>query len=279
MASIDFSLFAPYNREASVVGEFSDWEPLSMTKDEGGTFHVSLELEDGDYQYKFRVRSKSWFLDEDAWVDVTDPYATRIADEERQNGVIRIENGQPISDLYNWQHDNKPLPPNEALVIYEVQVADFSGGEADDFARGTFGDVIDKLEYLSDLGISAIELMPLHDYAGAYSWGYSIRHFLAVKASYGSGADLKRLVDECHARGIRVLMDGVFNHSDTACPLTQIDHNYWYHHKPRDPENSWGPEFNYETFDEALGTFPARRFMNDVIRHWVRHLPSRWSTL
>jgi 1,4-alpha-glucan branching enzyme len=60
-----------------------------------------------------------------------------------------------------------------------------------------------------------------------HDWGYSTRHFLALKTTYGSSADFKQLIDECHQRKIRVIIDSVFNHTSTDCPLEIIDHNYW----------------------------------------------------
>ncbi|MBW4468906.1 MAG: alpha amylase C-terminal domain-containing protein [Stenomitos rutilans HA7619-LM2] len=269
-SAIEFSLFAPYNKEVALIGSFSEWEALPMKKGKDGVFKVSVDLDDGVYQYKFRVRSKSWFFEPDQWVDVTDPYATDVdGNSSEENGIVRIKGGQRIVDTYVWQHDNKPLPADHELVIYELHVADFSGGEDDKKARGQYKHVVDKLDYLCDLGINAIELMPIKEYPGSYSWGYNPRHFFAAETSYGSSRDLKKLIDACHARGIRIIMDGIYNHSESSCPLTQIDHDYWYHHEPRDPDNNWGPEFNYEHYDENLETYPARRFSGDAVRYWV----------
>ena len=267
-SSIEFKLLAPYNKEAALIGSFSNWENIPMEKDDQGYFRTQIELEDGVYQYKFRVRSKSWFFEPDQWVDVVDPYATDI-DNPTQNGVIRIKDSKKIVDSYVWQHDDKPLPPDHELVIYEMHVGDFSGGEDDPYPRGNYQHVIEKLDYLCELGINAIELMPIKEYPGDYSWGYNPRYFLATESSYGSTEDLKQLIDECHARGIRIIMDGIYNHSEASSPLTQIDHDYWYHHKPRDPDNNWGPEFNYEHYDENLKTYPARKFIGDVVRFWI----------
>jgi 1,4-alpha-glucan branching enzyme len=83
-----------------------------------------VELEDGNYQYKFRVQSKSWFFKPDQWVEVIDPYATDI-DNPTQNGVVRIKGGERIVDTYVWQHDDKPLPQDQELVIYEMHIGDF----------------------------------------------------------------------------------------------------------------------------------------------------------
>lgn len=265
---IEFALFAPYNKAATLIGSFSDWKEIPMHKDDKGYFRTHVQLEDGIYQYKFRIQSKSWFLEPDQWVDIVDPYATDI-DSPTQNGVIRIKDGQKIVDTYVWQHDHKPLPPDHTLVIYEMHIADFSGGEADPYPRGKYKHALEKLDYLCELGINAIELMPVKEYPGDYSWGYNPRYFFGTESSYGSTEDLKRLIDECHARGIRVFMDGIYNHSEAESPLTQIDYDYWYYHDPKDPEFNWGPEFNYEHYDENLDTYPARKFIGDTVRFWI----------
>ncbi|PSB18958.1 alpha-amylase [Phormidesmis priestleyi ULC007] len=268
---IEFNLFAPYNKGVSLVGSFSDWKEIPMQKGEDGYFRVNVDLKDGTYQYKFRVQSKSWFFEPDQWVDVTDPYATDVDGKSAsENAIAHIKDGQRIVDTYVWQHDDQPLPADRELVIYELHIADFSGGEANHDGHGTYQDAIAKLDYLSDLGVNAIELMPVKEYPGDYSWGYNPRHFFAPESSYGETAQLKQLIDECHGRGMRVIMDGIYNHSEASAPLTQIDHDYWYHHQPRDPDNNWGPEFNYEKYDENLQTYPARRFIGEVVRYWVR---------
>lgn len=266
--SIEFSLFAPYNKEAALVGCFSDWKEIPMKKGKDGYYRTQVELEDGSYQYKFKVRSKSWFVEPDQWVEIVDPYATDI-DDPTQNGVVRIKEGKKIIDTYVWKHDDKPLPNDHELVIYEVHVADFSGGEDDPYARGKYKHVVEKLDYLCELGVNAIELMPVKEYPGDRSWGYNPRYFFATESSYGTTAELKHLIDECHGKGIRVFLDGVYNHSESSCPLTQIDHDYWYHHSAKDAEFNWGPEFNYEHYDEKLDTYPARKFIGDTIRFWV----------
>jgi 1,4-alpha-glucan branching enzyme len=265
---VEFTLFAPYNKKASLIGSFSDWQELPMHKGEDGYFRVQVDLEDGDYQYKFRVQSKSWFFEPDQWVDVNDPYVTDI-DNASQNGVVRIKDGDRIVDTYIWKHDDQPLPADQALVIYELHVGDFSGGESDPNPRGQYKHVVEKLDYLVDLGINAIELMPVKEYPGDHSWGYNPRYFFATESSYGTTDQLKHLIDECHGKGIRILMDGIFNHSEAESPLTQIDHDYWYHHDPRDPDNNWGPEFNYEHYDENLDVKPAWKFVGDVVRFWI----------
>ncbi|WP_319419982.1 alpha-amylase family glycosyl hydrolase [Pleurocapsa sp. FMAR1] len=266
--SIEFKLFAPHNKEAAVVGCFSDWQPVAMEKGDDGYFKTKVELEDGKYEYKFRVRSLSWFLETDEWVEIIDPYAVDIAPES-QNGTVTIKEGAKIVDTYVWQHDDKSLPADNQLIIYELHVGDFSGGEDDPKARGKYQHVIEKLDYLVDLGINAIELMPVKENPGTYSWGYSPQHFFAAESNYGTTDELKHLIDECHGKGIRVFLDGIYNHANTDCPLTQINHDYWFHHDPTDPDNSWGPEFNYEMYDENLDIKPAWKFIGENVNFWI----------
>jgi 1,4-alpha-glucan branching enzyme len=268
---IEFDLFAPRNNGVALIGSFSEWKEIPMQKGEDGYFRTQIELKDGTYQYKFRVQTKSPNFEPDQWLDIIDPYATDV-DEEQAYAVVHIKDGERIVDTYVWQHDDTPLPENHELVIYEMHVADFTGGEVDSHKRGKFLDAIKKLDYLKELGINAIELMPVNEYPGDYSWGYKVRHFFAVESSYGFTADLKQFIDECHSRGIRVFIDGIYNHTDEECPLMLVDRNYWYYqhmHYPEDPGNYWGPEFNYDNYDEKLDVKPAWKYVGDVVKYWV----------
>lgn len=272
MAKIEFKLFAPYNNQAKLIGSFSDWQEISMEKDEKGYFRSFVELEDGVYQYKFRIQSKSWSLPPDQWVEINDPYVKEI-DFHSKNGIFRVKEGAQIIDTYIWRHDDKPLPTDSELVIYEMHVEDFSGGQGDEGNKGTYKDIIDKLDYLSDLGINAIELMPVGECPGDdYSWGYTPSLFFSLNPRYGSTEDLKRLIDECHGRGIRVILDQLYNHCSEDNPLFQINRDYWFYHDRHHPEDPhyWGPEFNYDHYDENLGISPAKEFMGDVVRYWIQ---------
>ncbi len=260
-SKIEFTLFAPRNEKAALIGSFSNWIQISMEKDEQGFFRTFTDLEDGTYQYKFRVQSVETNHDSE-WRDVIDPYATEV-DTVTGSSVIRVKAGKKVIDNYVWQYDRVPLPQNSAMVLYEMHIADFIGEESNN-QQSKYTSVIEKLDYLSELGINTIQLMPINAFAGNYSWGYKVQHFFATESSYGSTADLKRLVDECHARGIRVIIDGIYNHSDEECPLLLVDRDYWYYHSaknPDDPDNYWDPEFNYEYYDNNLKIKPAWQFI------------------
>ena len=262
--AIEFKLRAPYNEEVQLLGDFAD-SPIEMTKGEDGYFRTQVDLEDGEHRYKFKVQSKSHFFDENAWVEVVDPRATAV-DSEAQMAIARVKDGKKILDTYQWKNDSAELPDQKHLIIYEMLVQDFSSPEGN---RGTFQSTIDKLDYLQDLGINAIEIMPVQSCPMDIGWGYNCRHYFALRPTYGKSEDLKRLVDECHGRGMHVILDMVLNHSESEAPLTQIDFDYWYRRDPKDPENSWGPEFDYEHYDEHYDCYPAREYMRDMVCFWV----------
>ncbi len=256
-AQIEFSLFAPYNKRAAVRGDFSEWKDIELEKSDDGYFRTTIELADGDYEYKFCVESNSpWQLGE--WICVTDPMATDVNEMNSDNAVMRVRDGETIIDQYQWHHDDKPLPADVELVIYELHVGDFGGN---------FQGVVEKLDYLSGLGVNAIELMPIAEFPGGLSWGYNPKFFYAVESAYGETADLKQLVDECHGRGIRVILDLVANHAQQDTPMAQIDHNYWFAEHNTD-DFQFGPKFDYNHWDDNLKLFPARKFMNEAAYYW-----------
>ena len=266
MATHIFQLFAPYNCRAWITGSFNDWEEEEMSKDDDGYFTFQAELENGRHEYLFQVESKSWFFDEDQKVPVTDPYAAEVVDDEDQHAVLHVSDGEVKVSDYKWKHDETPLPQNNELIIYELLVHEFS---RDGENPGTFESLKSKIGYLQDLGVTAVEMLPFEEYPGELGWGYNPRHFFAVESSYGTPTQLMSLVDACHGAGLRVFKDGVYNHAETSSPLTQIDHDYWFHHEAQDSEQNWGPEFNYVKYDENLDVRPASKFVGDVVGHWV----------
>ncbi len=269
----EFSLLAPYNEYVALIGSWDHWKRRrKMVRDAQGIWRANVMLADGQYEYKFVVRSRSWFAEGQERF-VADPLALRLS-RNRDNAIVQIADGRRALTTYRWQHDDHPLPPNEQLIIYELHVGDFTGGPGDETGqrqKGRFSGVIEKLDYLQALGINAIELMPVSEFPYAHSWGYSQTSLYAVENTYGTPDDLCRLVDECHARGIRVILDVVYNHMQQDAPLTQIDYTYWfYRDNPDDPGLDFGPKFNYEYYDEALKRFPAREHVIGAARQWVR---------
>jgi 1,4-alpha-glucan branching enzyme len=269
-SAIRFELLAPYNEDVSLMGSWNDWKPIPMTKDQQGVWCAEVPLEDGDYEYKFQVVSKSYFAAGET-LTVADPKALEHTLDNHENSIVRVRNGQRVGISYQWNHDDVPLPPNEQLIIYELHVGDFTGSADGEVQKpGTFVGLIEKLDYLADLGINAIELMPVNEFPGDKSWGYSLRSLYAVENSYGTPDELAQLVDECHARGIRVIHDSVYNHMEMEAPLTRIDYSYWfYEQNPDEGHLHFGPKFNYEHYDENLKTYPARDHVINAMRSWI----------
>lgn len=267
-AGVAFELLAPYNEDVTVIGSWNDWKPTPMERGDDGVWRVEIPLEDGEYEYKFQLKSKSYFA-EGQTVTVADPTSLQLTLNSRENSLLKVKDGQPVTLTYEWQHNDVPLPPNDQLIIYEMHVGDFCGDPGNN-QPCKFEQVIEKLDYLVDLGVNAVELMPVNEFPGHHSWGYSQRSIYAIENTYGSPDELCRLVDECHARGIRVIHDAVYNHMEADAPLTQIDYTYWfYESNPDGQELDWGPKFNYEFYDEALKRWPAREHVIGAMRMWV----------
>jgi 1,4-alpha-glucan branching enzyme len=272
-SEIELGLFAPYNETVELIGSWNDWKPQPLQRQEDGWWRTKVPLAEGDYRYKFRVKSNSYFC-RGEMKEIFDPYGMSVSDDEQEASIIKIENGRQNEYSYVWKNDHVPLPTNDKLVIYEMHIGDFTRGLGKQLGprqweKGHFADAIEKLDYLKDLGINCIELMPVKEFPGV-SWGYNLRSLFAIENTYGPAADLARFIDECHGRGIRVVMDGVYNHADKDAPLAQIDYDYWFYNpNPDPPEMQWGPKYNYLKYDEKHGVFPARKYVIDSIRRMV----------
>jgi 1,4-alpha-glucan branching enzyme len=144
--------------------------------------------------------------------------------------------GQASSDYWADEFDPaKPVPRRvEDLVIYELHVGALNPTAK---AAGTFADAIDLVPYLEELGVNAVELMPMFQFDGTLSWGYGSSHFLAIESAAGGRDGLAQFVKTCHQHGIAVLMDVVYNHYtpqaaraawqyDSAAPDNNV--YYWY---------------------------------------------------
>ncbi len=145
-----------------------------------------------------------------------------------------------------------PLP---GAVLYELHVGTFT-------PEGTFDAAVGKLDGLVDLGIDAVELLPVNAFAGRWGWGYDGVAWFAVHEPYGGPAGLKRFVDACHARGLGVVMDAVYNHLGPAG-------NYLPEFGPYLTEahtTPWGPAVNLD----MPGSDEVRRYVIDSALAWLR---------
>ena len=143
----------------------------------------------------------------------------------------------------------------EDLVIYELHVGTFS-------PRGTFSGAIDRLPYLVDLGVTAIELMPLAAFPGLRNWGYDGAALFAPACQYGPPDDLRRLVDAAHAAGLAVLLDVVYNHlGPDGAYLAVFSPDFFSPHHT----SPWGAGVNLDRPGSAM----VRRFLIENALHWI----------
>ncbi|GFE60699.1 malto-oligosyltrehalose trehalohydrolase [Geobacter sp. AOG2] len=157
-------------------------------------------------------------------------------------------------DRYQW-HDREWCGiPQEQYVMYELHVGVFS-------PDGTFGGIIPRLDYLCDLGITALELMPVAQFPGSRNWGYDGTFSFAPQNSYGGPLELKRLVDACHVRGLAVILDVVYNHLGPEGNYLHAFAPYFTdrYHTP------WGDAINFDGPDSD----PVRHHFISNALYWV----------
>lgn len=172
---------------------------------------------------------------------------------------------QPGKKEYEWSSatTNFVRPKKENLIIYEVWVYDYT-------TRRTFRGLMDRLDYIQNLGVNAIELMPVSEFDGNISWGYNPALYFAVDKTYGKPEDLKALIDECHRRGIAVILDMVFNHTNGANPMAKLypwgndlQYNPWFNTNPPEGDNGYGEEWNHDFA-------PAHEMFTRVFQYWLK---------
>jgi 1,4-alpha-glucan branching enzyme len=278
--TVTFVLLAPNKNDILLLGDFNNWtvnENYQLYKD-GNYFWITLNNLDADTEYAYQYLV-------DYTVKVADPYSEKILDpwtdqyikagnypglKEYPTNLTEgyVSTFKINEEIYNWQVTDFTRPDQDNLVIYELHVRDFTTSDS-------FNEVLTKLDYLEELGVNAIELMPVNEFEGADSWGYNPALYFALDKAYGTKNAFKKLVDECHKRGIAVLSDVVFNHSYGQSPLVQMywnsaenkpaADNPWYNTDHNFVDNTsahWGYDFNHESSYTV-------DFFNDVLTYWM----------
>lgn len=272
-------LEAPKKKNVFVIGDFNNWQISSnyqmfQTPNKEMFWLRISDLNPGEeYIFQYLV---------DGSIRIGDPYADKtsdpfndqeIIDQNRHPGLRPYPQGktefqatylQTAQTPYQWKHLNYKKPKPEELVVYELLVRDF-----DD--KRTYKSVIERLDYLKDLGINALELMPIKEFEGNLSWGYNPSFFFAPDKYYGTKNDLKELIDEAHKRDIVVILDMVLNHAFGQNPMVRLynDGDYgaptldnpWFNREAKHPFNV-GYDFNHEsTYTKA--------FVDSVNDYWL----------
>jgi hypothetical protein len=265
-----------------VVGDFNNWqvsdEAYMKRTPDGTQYWITIDgLTPGEeYAYQYYI---------DAEIKIADPFTEKILDpwndkwipEEtypnlkdypfgKTTGIVSVL--QTAQEDYEWQIENfVPVAINETqsnLIIYELLIRDFVGDSH-------IKTVMDSLDYLKNLGITAIELMPINEFEGNDSWGYNPSFYFATDKAYGTKNDYKAFIDACHERGIAVILDIVLNHSFGQSPLVQMywdgsqniptADNPWYNQMATHPLSP-GYDFNHESPH-------TRSLMKEILSFWL----------
>ena len=232
--------------------EFAVWAPRphNVGLDVDGVQHPMTKSADGWWRAEVDARPDArygFMIDDDPMV-LPDPRSARQPD-----GVhARSQLWQPAPGA--WTDSSWQGRSIEGAVIYELHTGTFT-------AAGTFDAAIEKLDYLVDLGVDFVELMPVNAFSGTHGWGYDGVLWYAVHEPYGGPDALVRLIDACHARGLGVLIDAVFNHLGPSG-------NYLPRYGPylSSGSNPWGESINIAD----AGADEVRRYILDCALRWMR---------
>jgi 1,4-alpha-glucan branching enzyme len=276
------ALFAPYKDFVYVIGDFNDWLVDSSyfmnryyVTEDSVMYWLQIDGLDPSSEYAFQYLI-------DGELRIADPYTHKILDPANDPYITAdiypdlkaypvgktaeiVGTFQTDIPQYVCQAENYTRPDKKNLVIYELLIRDF-------IARHDYRTLNDTLNYLANLGINAIELMPVSEFEGNSSWGYNPSFHLALDKYYGTPDDFKRFVDECHARGIAVIIDMVLNHVYGQSPLVRMYWNSaegrpaanspWFNEVSPNPVYAWGYDFNHESKD-------TKAYVDRVNAYWL----------
>ncbi|MFN8777699.1 MAG: alpha-amylase family glycosyl hydrolase [Flavobacteriales bacterium] len=283
-SSVRLQLYAPNKDYVFVIGDFNEWQFdldyfMNRTPD-GGTYWLDITGLDPNTEYRFQY----YVSRNDQGMRVADVYSEKILDfwhdpwipETTYPNLTPYPEGltsEPVSTFkinepaFNWTDQSFVRPPKERLLVYELHVRDF-------VADRTFQSVLDTLDYLENLGVTAVQFMPLNEFEGNDSWGYNPSFYFALDKAYGTEEKFKELVNECHNRGMAVILDIALNHSFGQNPMVRMyfdpdagefgqptAESPWFNQVPRHDFNV-GYDFNHESQR-------TRNFSKRVLAHWM----------
>jgi malto-oligosyltrehalose trehalohydrolase len=234
---VRFRLWAPAAKDVAL--SLGEGRPLPMAPEKGGWFSLVADAAGAGTRYRYVVDG----------MPVPDP-ASRHQPQDVHGPSEVID---PAA--YDWRDAAWAGRPWEEIVLYELHVGAFT-------RRGDFAGVESRLDHLVSLGVTAVELMPVADFPGRRNWGYDGVLLFAPDAQYGRPEDLKRLVDECHQRGLAAFLDVVYNHfGPEGNYLGRYAPDFFTerHHTP------WGAAINVDGTNAA----PVRDFYIENALYWL----------
>ncbi len=239
---VSFRVWAPAADVVELVieGGAEPRPPIAMQKVHGGVFAVKVIDARPGTRYRYRIDGKGPFPDP----------ASRYQPEG-------VHGPSEVVDAYdfNWTDAEWKGPDPEKLVIYELHVGTFT-------PEGTFASAMEKLPDLLELGITAIELMPLADFPGSRGWGYDGVSLYAPARCYGHPDDLRQLINEAHRLGLAVLIDVVYNHLGPDGNYLSAFSPYYF---STTHQTDWGTGLN---FDGEQSNQVEDFFVENAL-HWI----------
>lgn len=238
--SVTFCIAAPGKTSMNIVGSWDDFKVADSNRmyyqDYEGNryFWITVSgLKKGEsYLYYYLVDGVKGVSDPYAQL-VLDPYNDSYLDLSQFQGCPAYPASLSGSDIpltvyrpggweYDWEVEKFNIPDPNQLVIYELLFRDFTGTEGAANGNGTVAAAIERIPYLKELGVNAVELMPIMEFNGNLSWGYNTNFYFAPDKAYGTPVDYKKFIDECHKAGMAVILDIVLNQSDWLHPWYQM---------------------------------------------------------
>ncbi len=225
-----------------------------MKNESDGYWSVGLKGVEPGQNYVFLITTQ-----DDKVLTRNDPRAQQLTTSDSGASVITDPD-------FDWGDDTFDPAPPEQQIIYELHIGTFNRPDA--ATIGTFKDAIEKLDYLKNLGVNVIELMPVTSMAHSYGWGYAPNHIYSVENAYGGRHGLLTFVRECHKQGIAVILDVVYNHFSGETDLWQFDG--WsendrggiYFYNDIRGDTPWGGRPDY-------GRPEVRQFILDNVAMWL----------
>jgi 1,4-alpha-glucan branching enzyme len=252
-SGVSFRVWAPFAESVAVTGTFNGWSESTLESEQDGYWAAVIKNAEAGHEYKYVIKNGEQILHKN------DPRALHVT-TFNGNSVI-AEPG------FEWQDDNFSPPPLEQQVIYELHVGTFN--RPDPAISGTFQDVIDKLDYLAELGINMVELMPISTMLMDRGWGYAVDYIYAVESLYGGQFGFMEFVRAAHQRGIGVILDVVYNHFGPETDLWQFDGwsqdgkggIYFY--------NDWRAGTPWGETRPDYGRSEVRQYIIDNVKLWL----------
>lgn len=206
---VSFRVWAPFASSVAVSGTFNGRSKTANPLANEGNGHWSADVPNAEVGHEYR-----YVLNGDR--DRIDPRARQVTNSAGQ-GVITTPD-------YDWRVNDFRISPWNELVLYQLHAGTFPDKPVGHSRE--LDEINQDLDYLVNLGINAIQLLPIGEFFGNQSWGYNPSNLFAVESSYGGPRELKRLVDAAHGKGVAVFLDLVYNHlgpQDLDASVWQFD--------------------------------------------------------